>query len=364
MSKFWIQLMLLVLLAGAAAAFVVAYRVAWPYQGYTAGEQVVRIAPGRDTASVARRLAGAGVVRDRWTFRIAWWLYGRGREPRSGEYRFQGPLKTRTVVGLLAQGGAPVRLLRVPPGQTLREVAALYETHGLGSAREFLAAARDISLIRDVDRHARDLEGYLFPDIYALPSGRTAAQALVTDMVDRFREVGHQSVRHDAGSSLGLREVVTLASIIERETQSAAERALVAAVYHNRLTRGMILQADPTVIYALARAGSYKGRLSRQDLRFDSAYNTYRYAGLPPGPIGSPGLAALEAAINPAAVDFLFFVSRNDGTHAFSRTPEEHNDNVYRFQVLPFRDKPRPGKTANPRARPADAGEASGGSGH
>ncbi|MPY91311.1 MAG: endolytic transglycosylase MltG, partial [Luteitalea sp.] len=173
-----------------------------------------------------------------------------------------------------------------------------------------------------------------------------------------------QSVRHDAGSSLGLREVVTLASIIERETQSAAERALVAAVYHNRLTRGMILQADPTVIYALARAGSYKGRLSRQDLRFDSAYNTYRYAGLPPGPIGSPGLAALEAAINPAAVDFLFFVSRNDGTHAFSRTPEEHNDNVYRFQVLPFRDKPRPGKTANPRARPADAGEASGGSGH
>ena len=214
-------------------------------------------------------------------------------------------------------------------------------TSSRGSARRLRSykAAGEPAAIRDIDPIATDLEGYLFPETYAVPRDTTAAR-LVGLMVGRFRQLFSTEMQQ-AGQALELtpREVVALASLVEKETAQAAERPLVAAVYLNRRKLGMGMQADPTVIYALQRAGRYDGNLRREDLAFDSPYNTYRYPGLPPGPIASPGLASLQAAVAPAKVDYLYFVSRNDGSHVFARTLVEHNENVRQFQVLYFREQ-------------------------
>ena len=193
--------------------------------------------------------------------------------------------------------------------------------------------------IRDIDPAATDLEGYLFPETYSVPRDTTAAK-LVGLMVARFRQLFTTQMQQAAQAlELTPRQAVTLASLVEKETAQPAERPIVAAVYLNRLKIGMGMQADPTVIYALQRAGRYDGNLRRDDLSFDSPYNTYRYPGLPPGPIASPGLASLQAAVAPAQVDYLYFVSRNDGSHVFARTLVEHNENVRQYQVLYFREQ-------------------------
>ena len=218
-------------------------------------------------------------------------------------------------------------------------MATLFEQGGHGTAAEFQAAASAAELIEDLDPEAPDLEGYLFPDTYALPRGATAAR-LVGLMVARFREAFDPALREAAaGRGLTVREAITLASLVEKETARADERALVASVYHNRLRRPMLLQCDPTVIYALEKAGTYDGNLRRADLSLDSPYNTYRYQGLPPGPIAAPGRAALEAAVHPAETDHLYFVSRNDGSHVFASTLREHNANVRKYQVQYFRER-------------------------
>jgi UPF0755 protein len=193
--------------------------------------------------------------------------------------------------------------------------------------------------VRDFDPEAKDLEGYLFPDTYTLPRRTTAAQ-LVERMVSRFQKVLTSELRSRAAErGFTVRQVVTLASLVEKETAKAEERPVVAGVYANRLEMGMGLQCDPTVIYALMLAGRYDGNIRKGDLQIDSPYNTYRYAGLPPGPIAAPGEAALQAAVDPADVPYIYFVSRNDGSHVFSATLEEHNRNVYNFQKL-RRQKP------------------------
>jgi UPF0755 protein len=218
-------------------------------------------------------------------------------------------------------------------------MAAIYESKGFGPAKEFLDAAKNASLVAAVDPDARDLEGYLFPDTYKMPRRSTATQ-LVARMVKSFMQALTAELIEAADArQLTVRQFVTLASIVEKETGNKDERPLVAAVYANRLRVGMPLQCDPTVIYALDRLGRYTGNLTRDDLQFDSRYNTYRYPGLPPGPIASPGRASLEAAAHPADADYLYFVSRNDGSHAFASTLDEHNRNVQKYQVQYFRDR-------------------------
>jgi UPF0755 protein len=215
----------------------------------------------------------------------------------------------------------------------------VFEERGLGPAADFVAAAKNTTLIAALDAKATDLEGYLFPETYALPRG-TRADELVAQMVGLFLRLYDAPLRADAeAAGLTTRQVVTLASLIEKETARGEERPLVGAVYRNRLRIGMPMQADPTVIYALARAGRYDGNISRDDLQFDSPYNTYRYPGLPPGPIASPGLASLQAAVRPAAASHLYFVSRNDGSHVFADTLAEHNRNVQEWQVRYFRER-------------------------
>jgi UPF0755 protein len=330
-------------LAGATVAGVVMYqRAAEPYRGYSGEDVFVEFPPGSPTYAIGSRLVEAGVIRSRLAFRIALWQTGAGRRLKAGEYRFDRAMTARDVLEKLARGEVYLRAITFPEGLTIDEMAAIFEAHGFGPAREFKRAAANAALIADLDPAARDLEGYLFPETYRLPR-RATADELVAMMVKRFQQVYAPLDADAAARGMDARRVVTLASLVEKETAKPGERPLVAAVYTNRLRIGMGLQCDPTVIYALTAAGRYDGNLTRADLAFNSPYNTYRYAGLPPGPIASPGRASLEAAVHPADVDFLYFVSRNDGSHEFARDLASHNRNVQRYQVQYFREKRKAG---------------------
>lgn len=329
-------LLLLLAVAGGAAVYDLWSRLNEPFRGYTADEQFVEIPSGASSRSIGHTLIASGVVRDQLTFRIALWLNGNARRLQAGEYRFDQPMTARDVVGMIARGEVYQVPVTFPEGLTIKEMSQIFESRGLGPSSAFLQAARDASLVRSFDTTARDLEGYVFPDTYAV-SRRTDAAGLVRTMVDHFDRVLTPELRQAAVErGWTVRQLVTLASIVEKETAHPEERPRIAAVYVNRLKIGMALQCDPTVIYALERAGTFDGNLRRDDLMFDSPYNTYKYPGLPPGPIAAPGRAALEAAAHPADVDFLYFVSRNDGSHAFARSLEEHNRNVRRFQIQYF----------------------------
>ena len=345
-------LVVLVLVAGGAAAFVfyMVNRIQQPYKGFSEPERFVEIPSGTGAAEIRRRLVESGVVSDELAFRAALMWTGQSRALKAGEYRFDRPMSVVDVVEKLASGDVYGHPITFPEGLTIREMAEIVESHGFGKADEFIKAARDGSLVNDLDPAAKDLEGYLFPETYTLPRG-TPVATLVSLMVDRFRETYTALEANRSGQvDLSTRQIVTLASLVEKETGKAEERPLVAAVYRNRLDKNMAMQADPTVVYALVKAGTYDGNIRKRDLSFDSPYNTYRYAGLPPGPIASPGRAALEAALAPADVDYLYFVSRNDGSHAFAETLAEHNANVQEYQVLYFRKQRLEGQRQQNRA--------------
>ena len=341
----WIKRLILIAIVAAvvigAAGWWMYSRVIEPYRGYSEPEVFVDIPSGSPPAAIGSRLVAAGVVRDARTFQAALWISGRSRSLRAGEYRFDAPLHALDVIDKIARGDVYRRRLTFREGLTIGEMAQVFEQRGFGTADDFRKAAQNAELIRDLDPVAADLEGYLFPETYALPRGTTAA-AVVAQMVDGFKNALTPEIREQAAAAgLSIRQLVTLASLVEKETSAAAERPLVAAVYANRLKIGMGMQADPTVIYALQKAGKYDGNLRRDDLQFDSPYNTYRYPGLPPGPIAAPGKASLQAAAQPATVDYLYFVSKNDGTHVFATTLAEHNKNVFTWQVEYFRNQRR-----------------------
>jgi UPF0755 protein len=319
------------------AGTIIWTRITEPYKGYAAPEQFVTIQPGANAGEIRRGLVQAGLVRDEFTARAALAWTRSANRLKAGEYRFDRPMSAIEVIERLARGEVYTIRITFPEGLTIAEMAAVFEERGLGPAGDFARAASDPAPIRDIDPAAADLEGYLFPETYTIPRSTPAAQ-LVASMVERFRASFPEELQRRAREQgLTVREVVTLASLVEKETARADERPLVSAVYRNRLRIGMGMQADPTVVYALRKAGRYDGNIRRADLAFDSPYNTYRYRGLPPGPIAAPGKAALDAALAPADVPFLYFVSRNDGSHVFAETLAQHNANVYEHQVLYFR---------------------------
>jgi UPF0755 protein len=338
MKKFF-GFVLLVLIGAGAAAGLLYMRVYQPYRGYAEAEQFVDLPQGIGSLPIGERLVQAGVMRDLATYRAALWLSGQGRHLKAGDYRFDRAMTPLEIIDKIARGDVFVITVTFPEGLTIAEMAKIFESHGLGTAATFVKAAGDPAAIRDLDPAAKDLEGYLFPETYAV-SRHTDAVKLVHLMTARFEKVLTPELRQAATARhLTVRQMVTLASIVEKETAKADERSRVAAVYTTRLRIGMPMQCDPTVIYGLVKAGRYDGNIHKADLSFDSPYNTYRYPGLPPGPIASPGRASLDAAVHPADADFLYFVSRNDGSHEFSRTLEEHNRNVQKFQVQYFRDR-------------------------
>ena len=336
-------LVLVALLAAVAVAAVkgLTTRIETPYRGTGSAVVSVDVEPGYSTPVIARRLTEAGVVPDAWTFRLAVWQSGSAQSLQAGEYEFAAAISPLQVVDKIARGDVVLRTVTFPEGLTIKEMADVFDQSAFESGDEFLAQAGRAELVRDLDAEALNLEGYLFPETYLLPRDARAAD-LVEAMVAQFRTNFDETLRQEATrQGRSVRDVVTLASLIQKETGNETEHALVSAVYNNRLRIGMGLQCDPTVIYALELDGVYDGNLTRDNLQYDSPYNTYRYPGLPPGPIAAPGRAVLKAALHPADAKYLYFVSRNDGSHEFANTLREHNRNVRRWQVEFFRARRR-----------------------
>lgn len=303
------------------------------------GQTTVLLRPGYSTRRIATELKNAGVIRSKEAF-VLWHYYHHGRTLKAGEYLFEKPANIIDIQKRLRRGDVYFHTVVVPEGFTMFDIAHAIEDAGLGSADEFLKVAKsDTSLIADLDPSARSLEGYLFPDTYQF-SRMMTMQEMVAAMVKQFRQVSAQiglianpaiAAIHGPGS-YSPHEVVTMASIVEKETSVPAERPMVASVYYNRLEKHIALDADPSIIYAELLAGTYEGALHHADMQFRSPYNTYRNAGLPPGPIGNPGKSALEAAMHPAQTDYYYFVADAQGHHRFARTIEEHNKNVVAYR--------------------------------
>ncbi len=303
------------------------------------GEVLFRVGPGSTAGVIANRLEAARVIEDRRVFLHAVGRQDAGARLQAGLYRFDGPLSPNQVVARMAAGDVARNWVTLPEGLDIRDSAVRLARAGMGAADELEDAFRDPQrtqeLLRDLDPKAEDLEGYLFPSTYDVPPG-ARPEEIARLLANRFRE-HWEGERAERAAALGmtLREVATLASIIEKETGAPAERPRIAGVFRNRLDRGMRLQSDPTVLFAMRASGDFGNDIRRRDLRMASPYNTYYASGLPPGPISSFGIAALDAALHPEETDFLYFVSKNDGTHQFSRTLREHNRAVQRFQRPP-----------------------------
>lgn len=345
MGKF----LLLILLIAAAGAAWLWYSVHQPYRGFPAEGVFVDVPHGSSSRSVARLLERQGVVRSA----IAFEFYAR-RHPRrslqAGEYFFDSASSAHDVFWKLANGQVFEQPFTVREGETMFDIARDLEEAKFMPASEFLRAAKDPTLIRDMVPRAATLEGFLFPATYHLSRHPTAA-TLTADMVRKFKEEWNvvttssfpritmdttaPMISEPATTKIqSIISYVTLASLVERETPKAEERPLVAGVFENRLRKAMPLQCDPTVIYALEQNNSYRGTLTLADLRIESPYNTYVHTGLPPGPIGNPGEASLRAAYDPAKTDYLYFVANTQGGHFFSSTLAEHNNNVIKYRRL------------------------------
>ena len=314
--------LLLAILAGGLLAF----RLVRPYQGFQ-GETYVDIPRGASTAAMAGMLAEAGVVRSRWDFLLAR-LVKRGGVLQAGEYRFNHPASPMEVLGRIARGDVFYYELVVPEGRNMFDIAAAVEDLGLFKASRFLAAARNPAPIRDLDPLAPSLEGYLFPDTYKL-SRHITPEGLCRLMTAKFREEWASLMRNQ-----DVHRTVTLASLVEKESKLAAERAKIAAVFENRLRIGMKLDCDSTTIYAALLDGRYRGAIHRSDLDSNHPYNTYRHVGLPPGPIANPSLASIRAVGTPEQTDALYFVLRpgGSGAHEFSSNIAAHEAAADRFR--------------------------------
>ncbi|MDH3744875.1 MAG: endolytic transglycosylase MltG [Acidobacteriota bacterium] len=338
----WLGLVLALVAIAAGIAFGWSWtRLNEPFKGFSETEKTVIVESGQSARAIFERLAAEGVLQHATLTRLYFRYVLEEPALQAGEYRFSGAATASQILDKLSHGEVVLHEVTLLEGLTLEEIAATLTANGFGTLDAFLAAMRSVDLIRDLDPQATDLEGYLFPDTYAFARG-TSETEIVATLVGTFRRRFEKDVRVLLSAERQLespRDLVSLASIIEKETLVDSERAVVAGVYTNRLERSIALYADPTVIFALKRLGTWDGNIRRTDLRIDHPYNTYVHTGLPPGPICSPGLASLRAAAQPAEVPYLYFVSRNDGTHVFSSTLAEHNRAVNKWQRQYWREK-------------------------
>jgi UPF0755 protein len=325
MSRLLSALLLLALLA-AAVAYMSLHA---SYQGFR--EPVILDFPkGTSTPAMAQELSQKGVIRYSWQFLIARALHP-GRKLQAGEYQFARADTPSGILNRIARGDVFYYELVVPEGSNMFDIASSVGRFDFLKASDFLRAARNPSLVHDLAPEAPTLEGYLFPATYRITRSTTVEQ-LCAMMTSQFRKQWREL--QDPPHAWPVNDVVTLASLVEKETGRAQDRPIVASVYENRLRKGMALDCDPTTIYAALLDARYRGTIYRSDLASDNAYNTYRHAGLPPGPIANPGLASLKAALAPAETDYLYFVAKPDGSgsHQFSETMEQHNLAVQRYR--------------------------------
>jgi UPF0755 protein len=302
------------------------------------GEQqtIFRVERGQSFQVVAENLHRRGLIPHPYKFRILARMQGADKSIHSGEYLLSAGMSPRQILEMMAAGRVRLHKFTVPEGYRLKQIAAIVETTGLASQTDFLQVATDGALAKQMGIEADSFEGYLFPDTYYFPKNASAEQ-IITAMVDRLRSLFTDQWKQRA-VELGytVHQILTLASIIEKETGTASERPIISSVFHNRLKKGMRLETDPTVIYGIK---NFDGNLTRKHLATRTPYNTYKIKGLPPGPIASPGLAAIEAALYPADTGYLFFVSRKDRTHHFSATLAEHNRAIRKYQLGGRRSK-------------------------
>jgi UPF0755 protein len=317
------------LFAGALGVYTQTQRMLAPAASEPA-PQLFDVAPGATLGSVSTRLEAAGLVRSALATRLVARRTGLDTKLQVGEYEVSPDQTPQQILAVLTSGKVKTWPVTLPEGIRATEIAQRLEDAGLVEAAAFVQGVEDAALRRELGISGDSLEGYLYPDTYNLPRGMKPEQ-IARAMVHHFEQIWSQEIEALArDSSLSKAEIVTLASIVEKETAAEAERPVIAAVFLNRLDKNMRLETDPTVIYGIP---DFDGNIKKKHLRDGTnPYNTYRIAGLPPGPIASPGLEALRAVVAPAETDFLYFVSRNDGTHAFSSTLRDHINAVNHYQ--------------------------------
>ncbi len=315
--------------SGLALALALAHLLLVAPAGTGDGPAAVRIPAGADVRQIARALADAGVITSQKTFVLAARLAGLDRRLHPGDYQLDPDMSFPALLRALRDGRGRTAAVTIPEGWRLESIAERLASSGVCEREAFLAAARDPALLAELSIPGPSAEGFLFPETYALRLPSAPAD-VIRAMHRQFEKIWNELAASAPPATLSPLAAVTLASIVERETAAPAERPLVAAVFLNRLRLGMPLQADPTVIYGLE---AFDGNIRSRDLASANPYNTYVIRGLPPGPIASPGRASLAAVLTPAAVDYLYFVARNDGTHQFSRSLAEHNRAVQRYQL-------------------------------
>ncbi len=295
---------------------------------------VVEIPDGASLRQVAVILEQQGLIASRWSLILLEKLSRSRQVVRSGEYALHAGMKPSEILAELHQGRVLLHSVTIPEGFTIAQIAQTFEQKGLGRAEELEHLAHDRAFIQSLGLTVDSLEGYLFPDTYRF-ARRVSSKDILTAMVEGLRRAFTADLQGRAAElRLSLHEVLTLASVVEKETGAGEERPFVSSVFHNRLRHQIPLQSDPTVIYGLKH---FDGNIRKKDLSSSSPYNTYRVRGLPPGPIASPGIDAIQATLFPASTKYLYFVSRNDGTHHFSSTLAEHERAVDKFQRRPHR---------------------------
>lgn len=291
---------------------------------------IIVISPGENLNRITAKLHDHGLIRSAFMFKMIARYSKLDKSLQSGEYRLSPDMSPTMILEALSRGKVHLHKVTVPEGYTLRQIAGLLEQAALGDAADFIDAATDAALVQQKGLEGQTFEGYLFPETYYFPKGIKTLR-IIEIMVNHLQAVFSPAWHAQAGQlGLSMHQVLTLASIIEKETGDASERSLISSVFHNRLEKGMRLESDPTVIYGIR---NFDGNLTRTHLRTRTPYNTYVIRGLPPGPIANPGKASIEAALFPVKTDFLYFVSKNNGSHYFSTSFREHNKAVRKYQL-------------------------------
>ncbi len=297
---------------------------------YGSTTAVFVVQPGQGLRSISEKLHKMGILTHPFKFRLFAQMKGYDKRIRAGEYLLTASMTPTQILDIFTSGKILLHRVTVPEGYTQKQIASVLARVGLVSVNEFLEATTDGGLLNTLKIEADSFEGYLFPDTYYFPRGITS-QKIISIMVNRFRSQFKPEWEKQADKfGWSVHEVVTLASIIEKEAGVVAEQTIISSVFHNRLKKKMRLQSDPTVIYGIK---DFDGNLTRNHLNTPTPYNTYRIGGLPPGPIANPGAAAIESALYPADTGYIFFVSKKDRTHKFSKTIKEHNQAVRKYQL-------------------------------
>jgi len=329
-TKIIILAVLLILVALVGGALLELFQFAGTPGSSKTIEQIVMVPPGQGLKATAADLYDRGIIRNAFKFNLYARIKGYDKKIKAGEYQVKPSNSPREILEIMVSGKVRLNKITIPEGYNLVQIAHMMPGAGLGSTGEFLAVTKNKVLAEEQKIPGDSFEGYLFPDTYHFPKG-VSPEKIIQTMVRRFQEVFKPAWEVRARErKMTVHQVVTLASIIEKETGAPSERPIISSVFHNRLQKNMRLASDPTVIYGIE---DFDGNLTRKDLKTLTPYNTYKIKGLPPGPIANPGAKAIEAALYPADTDYLFFVSKRDGTHYFSKTYQEHEKAVRKYQL-------------------------------